>query len=91
MIGLVLVVDGFGLHIPKGYVYAAIGFSLLIEILNQLAARGRRKGGRGRDHAPAGRRRGAAAARRRAAADATPMPGRQGVRLRRARRWWAGC
>jgi predicted tellurium resistance membrane protein TerC/predicted transcriptional regulator len=41
MIGLVLVVDGFGLHIPKGYVYAAIGFSLLIEILNQLAARNR--------------------------------------------------
>jgi predicted tellurium resistance membrane protein TerC len=43
MIGLVLVVDGLGLHIPKGYVYAAIGFSVLIEILNQLAARGRRK------------------------------------------------
>jgi predicted tellurium resistance membrane protein TerC len=40
MIGLVLVVDGLGLHIPKGYVYAAIGFSVLIEILNQLAARG---------------------------------------------------
>jgi CBS domain containing-hemolysin-like protein len=43
MIGLVLVVDGLGLHIPKGYVYAAIGFSVLIEVLNQLAARGRRK------------------------------------------------
>jgi CBS domain containing-hemolysin-like protein len=43
MIGLVLVVDGFGFHIPKGYVYAAIGFSVLIEILNQLAVRGRRK------------------------------------------------
>ncbi len=43
MIGLVLVVDGFGFHIPKGYVYAAIGFSVLVEILNQLAARNRRK------------------------------------------------
>jgi CBS domain containing-hemolysin-like protein len=43
MIGLVLVVDGFGFHIPKGYVYAAIGFSVLIEILNQLAVRHRRK------------------------------------------------
>jgi predicted tellurium resistance membrane protein TerC len=43
MIGLVLVVDGLGLHIPKGYVYAAIGFSVLIETLNQLAARGRRR------------------------------------------------
>lgn len=43
MVGLLLVVDGFGLHVPKGYLYAAIGFSLLIEALNQLAARGRRK------------------------------------------------
>jgi predicted tellurium resistance membrane protein TerC len=43
MVGLVLVVDGLGVHVPKGYVYAAIGFSLLIEILNQLSARGRRR------------------------------------------------
>jgi predicted tellurium resistance membrane protein TerC len=39
MVGLVLVLDGFGLHVPKGYLYAAIGFSLMIEILNQLASR----------------------------------------------------
>src|SRR5688572_20095124 len=45
MIGLVLVVDGLGLHIPKGYVYAAIGFSVLIEILNQLTTRGKRPAG----------------------------------------------
>jgi len=45
MIGLVLVVDGFGVHVPKGYVYAAIGFALLIEILNQLAARSRKAPG----------------------------------------------
>jgi predicted tellurium resistance membrane protein TerC len=44
MVGLVLVVDGFGVHVPKGYVYAAIGFSLLIEILNQLASRKRAPG-----------------------------------------------
>jgi CBS domain containing-hemolysin-like protein len=43
MIGLVLIVDGVGIHVPKGYVYAAIGFSVLIEVLNQLAVRGRRK------------------------------------------------
>jgi CBS domain containing-hemolysin-like protein len=43
MIGLVLVVDGLGLHVPKSYVYTAIGFSVLIEILNQLAARRRRE------------------------------------------------
>ena len=62
MIGLVLVVDGLGLHIPKGYVYAAIGFSLLIEILNQFAARAARA--RRPAHAPAGHRRRPAAARR---------------------------
>ena len=45
MIGLVLVVDGFGFHIPKGYVYAAIGFSVLIEILNQFATRNRGRAG----------------------------------------------
>ena len=41
MIGLVLVVDGLGIHVPKGFVYTAIGFSLLVELLNQLAARNR--------------------------------------------------
>jgi len=43
MVGLMLVVDGFGIHVPKGYLYAAIGFSVLIEALNQLAARNRQK------------------------------------------------
>jgi CBS domain containing-hemolysin-like protein len=37
MVGLVLVVDGFGVHVPKGYLYAAIAFSLMIESLNQVA------------------------------------------------------
>jgi len=39
MIGLSLVAEGLGLHIPKGYLYAAIGFSILIETLNQFARR----------------------------------------------------
>lgn len=39
MIGLSLVAEGFGFHIPKGYLYAAIGFSVMIEALNQLARR----------------------------------------------------
>ncbi|MER2903766.1 CNNM family cation transport protein YoaE [Enterobacter roggenkampii] len=39
MIGLSLVAEGFGLHIPKGYLYAAIGFSILIELFNQIARR----------------------------------------------------
>lgn len=37
MIGFSLVGEGFGFKVPKGYLYAAIGFSVLIEILNQLA------------------------------------------------------
>ncbi|MDR7342678.1 CBS domain containing-hemolysin-like protein [Pantoea alhagi] len=39
MIGLSLVAEGFGFHIPKGYLYAAIGFSILIEMFNQIARR----------------------------------------------------
>ncbi|MBP2838128.1 MULTISPECIES: TerC family protein [Dickeya] len=37
MIGLSLVAEGFGFHIPKGYLYAAIGFSIIIELFNQVA------------------------------------------------------
>jgi CBS domain containing-hemolysin-like protein len=39
MIGLSLIAEGFGFHIPKSYLYAAIGFSVAIEALNQLASR----------------------------------------------------
>jgi CBS domain containing-hemolysin-like protein len=42
MIGFSLTADGLGFHIPKGYLYAAIGFSILIEVFNQVA-RSRRK------------------------------------------------
>lgn len=34
MIGLVLIADGFGLHIPKGYIYTAMAFSVFVEMLN---------------------------------------------------------
>ncbi len=34
LIGAVLLADGFGFHVPKGFVYAAIGFSILVEGLN---------------------------------------------------------
>jgi predicted tellurium resistance membrane protein TerC len=37
MVGFSLVAEGFGAHIPKGYLYAAIGFSVLIEAFNQYA------------------------------------------------------
>ena len=39
MIGLSLVGEGCGFHIPKGYLYAAIGFSITIEFFNQVARR----------------------------------------------------
>lgn len=39
MIGLSLVAEGIGFHIPKGYLYAAIGFSVVIEFFNQVARR----------------------------------------------------
>ena len=43
LIGMVLVADGFGYHMPRGYIYAAMGFSVLVEILNLFAMRRRRK------------------------------------------------
>lgn len=39
MIGTTLIADGFGFHVPKGYIYAAMGFSALVEGLNMLARR----------------------------------------------------
>ena len=41
MIGMTLIADGFGFHVPKGYIYAAMGFSALVEALNMLARRAR--------------------------------------------------
>ena len=37
MIGMVLIADGFGIHVPKGYVYAAMAFSAFVEVLNLLS------------------------------------------------------
>src|SRR5690606_11568167 len=42
-IGCLLVADGFGFHVPKGYLYAAIVFSVMIEGLNQWARRNVRR------------------------------------------------
>ncbi|MFT4027816.1 MAG: TerC family protein [Novosphingobium sp.] len=41
MIGVVLIADAFGVHIPKGYIYAAMGFSAAVETLN-IVSRNRR-------------------------------------------------
>lgn len=45
MIGMVLIADGFGAHVPKGYIYAAMAFSALVEALNMMARRARRRKG----------------------------------------------
>ena len=39
MIGMVLIADGFGKHVPKGYIYAAMAFAAFVEGLNMLARR----------------------------------------------------
>jgi predicted tellurium resistance membrane protein TerC len=43
MIGMTLIAEGFGAHVPKGYVYTAMAFSALIEGLNMLARRAKLK------------------------------------------------
>ena len=43
MVGAVLIADGFGVHVPKGYIYAAMAFSAGVETLNILARRARGK------------------------------------------------
>lgn len=42
VIGTTLIAEGFGLHIPKGYIYTAMAFSVFIEGLNMVARRGRK-------------------------------------------------
>ncbi|QBF27488.1 TerC family protein [Pseudomonas tructae] len=43
MIGMTLIAEGFGAHVPKGYVYAAMAFSTVIEMLNIMSRRARLK------------------------------------------------
>ena len=43
MIGAVLIADGFGVHVPKGYIYAAMAFSVLVEALNMLSRRAQQR------------------------------------------------
>jgi predicted tellurium resistance membrane protein TerC len=43
LVGLALVADGMSFHIPKGYLYFAIAFSMGVEILNLTATRRRRE------------------------------------------------
>jgi predicted tellurium resistance membrane protein TerC len=45
LIGTSLVADGFGFHIPKGYLYSAMGFSVLVEAINIIAKERRNRKG----------------------------------------------
>ena len=50
MIGTTLIAEGFGFHVEKGYIYAAMGFSAFVEFLNML---GRKRSARKRAAAKA--------------------------------------
>jgi predicted tellurium resistance membrane protein TerC len=39
LIGCSLIADGFGMHIPKGYIYFAMGFSIFVEVINLRASK----------------------------------------------------
>lgn len=54
MIGMVLVAEGLGVHVPKGFVYIAMAFAATVEGLNLLAKRAarRKRGLAGRPAAP---------------------------------------
>jgi predicted tellurium resistance membrane protein TerC len=43
LIGTTLIAEGFGAHVPKGYIYAAMAFAALIEGLNMLSRRARQR------------------------------------------------
>ncbi len=45
MIGMTLIADGFGVHVPKGYIYTAMAFSALVEILNIWSRRAKERRG----------------------------------------------
>jgi predicted tellurium resistance membrane protein TerC len=46
LIGIILIADGFDKHIPRGYIYFAMGFSIFVELLNIKAASRRGKAAR---------------------------------------------
>jgi predicted tellurium resistance membrane protein TerC len=47
LIGTALIAEGLGVHVPKGYIYAAMAFAALVEGLNMLSRRARARAGGG--------------------------------------------
>jgi predicted tellurium resistance membrane protein TerC len=43
MIGMVLIAEGFGVHVPKGYIYVAMAFSAMVEALNMMSRNAARR------------------------------------------------
>lgn len=43
MIGMALIAEGFGAHVPKGYIYSAMAFSTAVEALNLMSRRAQRR------------------------------------------------
>ena len=43
LIGILLIADGFGVHVPKGYIYFALAFSVAVESLNHWVRRRRKR------------------------------------------------
>lgn len=43
VIGMTLIAEGFGSHVPKGYIYAAMAFSAFVEGMNMLSRRARKR------------------------------------------------
>ena len=50
LIGFMLVIDGFGQHVPKGYIYFAMGFALAVELVNYRADRKSRRAAESAQH-----------------------------------------
>ena len=45
LIGVMLIAEGFHQHISKGYIYFAVAFSLIVEIINMRVRKGSARGG----------------------------------------------
>jgi predicted tellurium resistance membrane protein TerC len=53
LIGTTLIADGFGVHVPRGYIYAAMGFSAFVEGLNMMTRRAKRRKAQAAEETPA--------------------------------------
>lgn len=74
LIGVSLVGDGLGFHIPKGYIYSAMAFSVLVEAINIIASDRSKRRRAGAGHAPVSVSTGTMAVEAAGVAVPTPAP-----------------